>query len=67
MATGVAVSAPRPAKAARRASQAAVDPAEVACVAYALYEEHGRQDGRDVQDWLAAERIVRARHNNGGL
>ena len=23
--------------------------------AYALYEAHGRQDGHDVDDWLAAE------------
>jgi hypothetical protein len=23
--------------------------------AYQLYEEHGRQDGHDVEDWLAAE------------
>ncbi|HWF61385.1 MAG TPA: DUF2934 domain-containing protein [Nitrospira sp.] len=26
--------------------------------AYALYEEHGREDGRALEDWLAAEQHV---------
>lgn len=26
--------------------------------AYALYEEHGREDGHALEDWLAAERQV---------
>jgi hypothetical protein len=26
--------------------------------AYELYEQHGREDGRDVEDWLQAEAIV---------
>lgn len=26
--------------------------------AYELYERHGREDGRDVEDWLQAEAIV---------
>ena len=26
--------------------------------AYALYEEHGREDGHALEDWLAAERHV---------
>ena len=26
--------------------------------AYALYEEHGREDGRALEDWLEAERQV---------
>jgi hypothetical protein len=26
--------------------------------AYALYEEHGRENGRDLEDWLAAEQQV---------
>ncbi|MBI2885143.1 MAG: DUF2934 domain-containing protein [Candidatus Omnitrophica bacterium] len=34
---------------------------EIAGVAHALYEQRGRTDGRDVEDWLQAERIVRAR------
>jgi hypothetical protein len=27
--------------------------------AYALYEEHGREDGHALEDWLEAERQVR--------
>lgn len=38
-----------------------VDRAEVAKVAYALYEQRGRQAGNDFQDWLQAEAIVRRR------
>lgn len=30
--------------------------------AYALYEEHGREDGDAIEDWLEAERQV---HNQG--
>lgn len=26
--------------------------------AYALYEEHGRENGRDLEDWLVAEQQV---------
>ena len=26
--------------------------------AYALYEEHGRKDGHDLEDWLAAEQHI---------
>ena len=29
---------------------------EIAQLAYRLYESRGRQDGHDVEDWLAAER-----------
>lgn len=29
--------------------------ARIRAAAYALYEAHGRQDGHDVDDWLAAE------------
>ena len=28
--------------------------------AFELYEQHGRQDGYDVEDWLRAEEEVRA-------
>jgi hypothetical protein len=28
-------------------------------LAYALYEKHGRREGRDLLDWLAAEQIIR--------
>ncbi len=30
----------------------------IAEAAYELYERHGREDGRDVEDWLQAEAIV---------
>jgi H+-transporting ATPase len=33
--------------------------AQIARRAYELYEQHGRQGGRDVQDWLQAEREIR--------
>jgi hypothetical protein len=36
--------------------------------AYELYERHGREDGRDVEDWLQAEAIVTdqySRHPEG--
>jgi hypothetical protein len=29
-------------------------------VAYRLYEQRGRHDGHDVDDWLMAERLVAA-------
>ena len=29
---------------------------EIARLAYHFYETHGRRDGHDVDDWLAAER-----------
>ena len=35
---------------------------EIAQLAYCLYESRGRQDGHDIEDWLAAERqLVRQR------
>jgi len=38
---------------------AAVDRHEVARVAYELYEQRGRMDGHDFEDWLKAEAMVR--------
>ncbi len=35
---------------------------EIAAVAYELYEARGCVPGRDLDDWLDAERIVLARH-----
>jgi hypothetical protein len=32
---------------------------EVARIAYQLYEQRGRQDGYDMEDWLQAEALVR--------
>ena len=34
-------------------------PDEIARLAYQLYETRGRQDGQDLDDWLAAERELR--------
>ena len=34
---------------------------EIAKVAYELYERDGKQDGKDREHWLEAERIVEAR------
>lgn len=35
---------------------------EIAKVAHELFIKRGHAHGHDVEDWLAAERIVRARH-----
>ena len=40
----------------------AVPQEEVARVAYELFERRGCTPGRELEDWLEAERIVRARH-----
>ena len=42
-----------------------VDVMEVARVAYELYEKRGCEDGRDLEDWLKAEAIVRQRQTEG--
>ena len=34
--------------------------------AYERYEERGREDGHDMEDWLEAEREMRERRNQGG-
>jgi hypothetical protein len=34
---------------------------EIAKVAYELWEQSGRIDGRDIENWLEAERIVLGR------
>ena len=36
----------------------------VAALAYAFYEERGRQDGHDVEDWIRAEHTI---HEELGL
>lgn len=38
-----------------------VSATEIALEAYARYVERGREDGHDVEDWLAAERRLRRR------
>lgn len=35
---------------------------EISKVAYELYEKNGRTDGRDMENWIEAERIVVARN-----
>jgi hypothetical protein len=47
--------------AAKSASASPSDRDEIARVAYEFYEQRGRLDGCDVEDWLRAEAIVRAR------
>ncbi len=39
---------------------------EIAKVAQELFEKSGRAPGRDLDNWFEAERIVKARHGNGG-
>jgi hypothetical protein len=35
---------------------------EIAQMAYELFEKSGKVEGRDLSNWLEAERIVMARH-----
>ncbi len=35
---------------------------EIAQLAYCLYESRGRQDGHDIEDWLAAEQQLVRRY-----
>ena len=35
---------------------------EVARIAHELYEKSGRAEGRELDNWLEAERIIMARH-----
>jgi hypothetical protein len=37
---------------------------QIAKKAYELYEQRGRQEERDVEDWLKAEELVRKEMNN---
>ena len=37
---------------------------EIAREAYALYEARGRENGWDVEDWLAAEEMLRHRNRH---
>ena len=45
----------------RPAERSAVPFKDVARVAYALFQQRGGTHGRDLEDWLEAERLVRAR------
>jgi hypothetical protein len=42
----------------------AVSDTEIATVAFSLFEARGREDGHDVEDWLAAEALIRERRHN---
>ena len=55
----------RPNASAPSARPAPIDAQEVARVAYELYEKRGREDGRDMEDWLRAEAIVRRQGSRG--
>jgi hypothetical protein len=44
-----------------QAASPAVSRQEIAQAAYELFERRGCVPGHDVEDWLAAERIVRVR------
>ena len=47
------------AKRSKKAPRAALDAAEIARVAYELYQQRGCVDGHDFEDWLKAEAMVR--------
>jgi hypothetical protein len=38
---------------------------EIAKVAYELYEKSGRISGRDMENWIEAEKVVKARAKKG--
>ena len=38
---------------------------QIAAEAYALYEARGYEDGHDIEDWLAAEALIRAKIEAG--
>jgi hypothetical protein len=46
-----------------------MDHTRVAELAYRLYEQHGRRDGHDREDWFNAEQhiMTQGRRNNSGL
>lgn len=47
-----------------RAQDAAIDPQQVAHLAYALYEQRGREEGHAMEDWLKAEQLIRQQARN---
>ena len=59
---GTTLRTPAKARSARQ-SPAGAETAEIARVAYELFEGRGRADGYDRQDWLEAERVVRQRRS----
>ena len=49
----------------RGTASRAVSAEEISRVAYKLFERRGFVHGHDLEDWLAAERIVRTRARRG--
>ena len=47
-----------------RRAQPRVSPADIAVRAYELYEQRGRDDGHDVDDWLRAEQELQLTVNS---
>jgi hypothetical protein len=43
------------------------DETRIAAIAYLLYEQRGREDGYDLDDWLAAEQRIVSRGQGRGL
>ena len=43
------------------ATQPIADSQDISRIAYELYAQRGYEDGHDLEDWLKAEAIVRAR------
>ena len=40
---------------------------EIRAIAYRIWEEEGRRDGRDFDNWLTAESIWSAQQENGAV
>jgi hypothetical protein len=55
------ISKPASAPAREAVKQDAVTDTQIQELAYKLYEERGRVDGGDLQDWFEAESILRER------
>jgi hypothetical protein len=53
-------SVPAPAVAESQISEVPAAEEQIRELAFKLYEQRGRQDGHDVEDWLEAEAIIRA-------
>ena len=43
------------------------DQGKIATLAYALYEQRGRKDGHDLDDWLEAEQRIVSRGEGRGF
>jgi hypothetical protein len=43
------------------------DPTKIASLAYGLYEQRGREDGHDLEDWFEAEQRIAGRGGDRGF